>query len=313
MISASRSGTEKHTRCGTRWVAWPWTRAPSHAFGDAGAQRVGERPLPGRLVAHVRQASLERRRHRGDPRDVLHARTTAPLAVVAAGVGGDRRRLAGRRGRRRRAGRRTCAPRSTAGRRRARARRRAGARRVWQASVWNRTPASRHRRAPRRSAGSSRPRGSRGAPRRAACPGGGSRRRTRRGRPSRCRRPGPAPTRTRRSRSVLSTPPTDGCSIVVVTTRVPSSRTARTPPQIASATDSVPPHVNTISSGCAPMRARRRWRVRRRGAGGPPRPTRGCERVGELVEGGDERRARRSGAAGWRTRVEVESALIVRA
>ena len=47
------------------------------------------------------------------------------------------------------------------------------------------------------------------------------------------------------------TPPTAGCSAAPITTRVPSSRIARTPPQIASATDSVPPDVNTSSSGCA--------------------------------------------------------------
>ena len=42
-------------------------------------------------------------------------------------------------------------------------------------------------------------------------------------------------------------------STALVTIRVPSSRTALTPPKTASATDSVPPDVNTISSGCAPI------------------------------------------------------------
>ncbi len=42
---------------------------------------------------------------------------------------------------------------------------------------------------------------------------------------------------------------------MLTTIRDPSSRTARTPPQIASATDSVPPDVKTISSGCAPIAA----------------------------------------------------------
>ena len=53
--------------------------------------------------------------------------------------------------------------------------------------------------------------------------------------------------------SAWPTPPTAGCSTAPTTMRVPSSRTARTPPQMASATDSVPPEVKTISSGCAPI------------------------------------------------------------
>ena len=60
------------------------------ALGDACADRVGERPVPRRLVAHPLETSLEGRGHRRDTRDVLHAGAAPPLSVVPARVRGDR-------------------------------------------------------------------------------------------------------------------------------------------------------------------------------------------------------------------------------
>ena len=51
-VGASRPSTLKHTRCGVRWVGWPWTRGARHRVGDAFAQPGGERPLRGGRVAH---------------------------------------------------------------------------------------------------------------------------------------------------------------------------------------------------------------------------------------------------------------------
>ena len=60
------------------------------ALGDAGPDRVGERPAPCDLVVHPLEASLQGRGHRRDTGDVLHARAATPLPIVPAGVRGDR-------------------------------------------------------------------------------------------------------------------------------------------------------------------------------------------------------------------------------
>ena len=189
----------------------------------------------------------------GDPGRVLHPAAPLPLAVVAARVGGDADPAADVEAADAGGPAELVARRTTAGPRRARCTSTGRRPTVWQASVWNSTLASRREaRRPHRSAASCRARGSRAGRWRAGCRAAGPPRANR----SRSTRPYSSTGTITTSKPSLSrtwqTPPTAGCSTALTTIRVPSSRTARTPPQIPSATDSVPPEVKTISSGCAP-------------------------------------------------------------
>ena len=240
------------------------------AFGDAGADRVGERPLPCRLVVHALETSLERRGHRGDPRDVLHARATTPLAVVPAGVRGDRHATANvERPDPRRSPELVSRDRQQVDVECHRVDRQvtdglAGVR-VEQHARLAAQPGALGDRLDR-----SRPRGSRGARTRGACPGGGS--------PpanaSRSIEPLPSTSTSTDSNpsvsSVWSTPPTAGCSIVVVTIAGA---------ELADRSDAAPDRERHRFGPAARehdlvglgSRARRRpWRVRRRAVVAPP-------------------------------------------
>ncbi len=256
--------------------------------------------------AIVGERRRERGRHRRDAGRVLHARAPLALAVVAARIRGDTH----------------AAPdveRADARRAAELVRRQREQVDVERLDV-DREPPDRLARVGvepdaglareagglGRPAASCRARGSRAGRSRAACRARGPRRRTGPGRCVRRRRPAPSRPRTRRSRGRCTRPPTAGCSTAPITTRVPSSRIARTPPQIASATDSVPPDVNTISSGCAPIA---RATTSRASSSDPTRRAArpvDRERVAERVERRDHRLARRGQERGGRRRVEVE-------
>ena len=86
----------------------------------------------------------------------------------------------------------------------------------------------------------------------------------------------------------------------------PARGSARTPPQIASATDSVPPEVNTSSSGCAWIAAADHAA---RVVDQPPCRAAGpvdVQRVAERVQGGHHRVASRRQERSGRRRIEVD-------
>ncbi len=296
---ASSPSTLKQTRCGVRWVGWPCTIAP----GTVPAMRSRSRAVSAHCAAAVSPIDASDARSAaaiaGDAGRVLHARTALPLPIVAARVRRDARRHGARRAPRRPGGPpNLCAEHESRSTPSASAS--TGSRpTVWQASVWNRTFASRASRA--------------ASPTCCIVPSSwfacctlasnvpGAR--TSAGEPVEVHAPvlvdrdlddlepvalqhvadarRPRDARRRRSRC--------GC---------PARASRARAPHIASATDSVPPDVKTISSACAPSApATTRRRVVEHATGRAARPM-DMQRIAERVERGDQGRPRLAAASG---------------
>ena len=265
-------------------------------------RRRGQRPLQRGGVAHgLVRATLERRRHGGDARRVLHARAALALAVVAARIGGD-------------ADPASHVQRADPGRAAELVRRAARAgRRSSACDVDGEPPHGLARvgvephaclaREPRRladllhraqlvvgvlHAGQQRAR---------AC---GPPRRSDRGRPVRTPSTGTSIISNPSLCSALHTPPTAGCSTAPTTIRVPSSRTARdaAPDRQGDRFGAARREDDLVGLGAE--RVGDGLASTRRGASAPRDPARGC--------GADRRRCRGRrrtpreprAAAGWR-------------